>query len=160
MNRSPTRAAATSRFGSYLITDDHWVLADWVNSRRPVTTWLASASDSDLLEPRPSHLGGSRSAGKVMTIPLDEQIHHGAEIALLRDLYRRFGAGPRPLGRSLEGGSACGSHPVSLVSGGRADLRIRLANARHPVRPSVRLPRIGTSATVSAGWCDGRLGST
>jgi hypothetical protein len=24
-----------------------------------------------------------------MTILLDEQIHHGAEIALLRDLYRR-----------------------------------------------------------------------
>jgi hypothetical protein len=26
-----------------------------------------------------------------MAILLDEQIHHGAEIALLRDLYRRFG---------------------------------------------------------------------
>jgi hypothetical protein len=75
-----------------------------VNSRRPVTTWLASASDSDLLEPRPSHLRGRRSAGNVMTILLDEQIHHGAEIALLRDLYRRFGAGSRPPGRSLEGG--------------------------------------------------------
>lgn len=31
---------------------------------------------------------------------------------------------------------------------------------RAPVRPSVRFPRIGTSATVSAGWCDGRPGST
>ena len=66
------------------------VLADWENSRRPVTAWLASASDTDLLEPRPSHLGGSKSAGEVMTILIDEQIHHGAEIALLRDLYRRF----------------------------------------------------------------------
>jgi hypothetical protein len=55
-----------------------------------VTAWLASASDTDLLEPRPSHLGGSKSAGEVMTILIDEQIHHGAEIALLRDLYRRF----------------------------------------------------------------------
>jgi hypothetical protein len=44
-----------------------------------------------LLEPRPSHLGGSPTAGEVMTILLDEQIHHGAEIALLRDLYHRFG---------------------------------------------------------------------
>lgn len=69
------------------------VLADWQNSRRPVTAWLASASDGDLLEPRPSHLGGSRTAGEVMTILVDEQIHHGAEIALLRDLYRRLGSG-------------------------------------------------------------------
>jgi DinB superfamily len=67
------------------------ILADWENSRRPVTAWLASASNTDLLEPRPSHLGGSRTAGEVMTILLDEQIHHGDEIALLRDLYRRFG---------------------------------------------------------------------
>jgi uncharacterized damage-inducible protein DinB len=67
------------------------VLADWENSRRPVTAWLRSASDADLLEPRPSHLGGSTTAGEVMAILLDEQIHHGAEIALLRDLYRRFG---------------------------------------------------------------------
>jgi hypothetical protein len=67
------------------------VLADWEKSRRPVTAWLRSASESDLLEPRPSHLGGSRTAGEVMAILLDEQIHHGAEIALLRDLYRRVG---------------------------------------------------------------------
>ena len=51
------------------------VLADWENSRRPVTDWLTSASDSDLLEPRPSHLGGSTTAGEVMAILLDEQIH-------------------------------------------------------------------------------------
>jgi hypothetical protein len=68
------------------------VLVDWANSRRPVTAWLTSATDSDLLELRPRHLGGSTTAGEVMTILLDEQIHHGAEIALLRDLYRRFGA--------------------------------------------------------------------
>src|SRR5215204_5988530 len=28
------------------------VLADWENSRRPVTAWLASANDGELLEPR------------------------------------------------------------------------------------------------------------
>jgi hypothetical protein len=30
----------------------------------------------------------------------------------------------------------------------------------HPVRPPICLLRIGTSATVSAGWCDGRPEST
>jgi hypothetical protein len=79
------------------------VLADWENSCRPVTAWLASARDSDLLEPRPSHLGGSSTAGDVMTILLDEQIHHGAEIALLRDLYRRFKPDPDSWQCPLEG---------------------------------------------------------
>jgi hypothetical protein len=68
------------------------VLADWENSRRPVTAWLTSATDTDLLELRPSHLGGGRTAGEVMTILLDEQIH--PEIGLLRDLYRRFKPDP------------------------------------------------------------------
>jgi hypothetical protein len=62
------------------------VLADWENSRRSVTAWLASASEGDLLEPRPNHVG-SRTAREVVTILLDEQIHHGPEIAL-RDLPR------------------------------------------------------------------------
>jgi DinB superfamily len=63
------------------------VLADWRASTEPVTAWLASATDTDLLEPRPSHLGGTKTAGEVMRILLDEQTHHGAEVALLRDLY-------------------------------------------------------------------------
>jgi hypothetical protein len=67
------------------------VLADWRASRRPVEAWLETAVDADLSEPRPSHLGGERTAGEVIRILLDEQIHHGAEIALLRDLYRRIG---------------------------------------------------------------------
>ena len=49
----------------------------------------AHANDADLAEPRPSHLGDVNSAGEVVRILLDEQIHHGAEIALLRDLYQR-----------------------------------------------------------------------
>jgi len=53
---------------------------------------MSVESDGDLLEPRPSHLGGRRTAREVMTMLLDEQIHHGAEIALLRDLYPRFRA--------------------------------------------------------------------
>lgn len=61
----------------------------WQASRKPVTTWLQTATDQDLLEPRPSHLGADKTAGEVARILLDEQTHHGAEIALLRDLYLR-----------------------------------------------------------------------
>jgi hypothetical protein len=61
----------------------------WHDSRRPITEWLRTANDADLAEPCPSHLGDVNSAGEVVRILLDEQIHHGAEIALLRDLYQR-----------------------------------------------------------------------
>jgi DinB superfamily len=61
---------------------------NWTQSRRPITEWIERATDEDLDEERPSHLGDTRSAGAVMQILIDEQIHHGAEIALLRDLYR------------------------------------------------------------------------
>ena len=63
----------------------------WRASRKPVTKWLQTATDEDLLEPRPSHLGQEKTAGEVVGILLDEQTHHGAEIALLRDLYLRRG---------------------------------------------------------------------
>jgi hypothetical protein len=63
------------------------VLADWRASRDLISHWLSSASDEDLLKDRPSHLGGTKTAGEVIRILLDEQTHHGAEIALLRDLY-------------------------------------------------------------------------
>ncbi|MGW5360955.1 DinB family protein [Actinopolymorpha pittospori] len=59
----------------------------WTRSREPVTEWIEHATDGDLDEQRPSHLGGTRSAGAVLQILVDEQIHHAAEIALLRDLY-------------------------------------------------------------------------
>ena len=61
----------------------------WWESRRPISRWLGWATDADLAEPRPSHLGDPRTAGEVVRILLDEQTHHGAEIALLRDLYLR-----------------------------------------------------------------------
>jgi hypothetical protein len=61
----------------------------WRASRQPVTAWLETATDDDLLERRPSHLGDDKAAGEVIRILLDEQTHHGAEIALLRDLYLR-----------------------------------------------------------------------
>jgi len=60
---------------------------DWRASRVPVSDWLRTADDSDLRALRPSHLGEPRTAGDVVSILVDEQVHHGAEIALLRDLY-------------------------------------------------------------------------
>lgn len=64
-------------------------LRNWQDSRAPITSWLDTATDADLDETRPSHLGGTRTAGSVIGILLVEQIHHGAEVALLRDLYLR-----------------------------------------------------------------------
>jgi DinB superfamily len=63
------------------------VMDDWRASTEPITAWLGSATDADLLVERPSHLGGTRTAGEVLRILLDEQTHHGAEVALLRDLF-------------------------------------------------------------------------
>jgi hypothetical protein len=68
------------------------VLADWRASREPVQSWLDTAADEDLTERRPSHLGEPLPAGEVIRILLDEQTHHGAEIALLRDLYLHLAA--------------------------------------------------------------------
>jgi hypothetical protein len=61
---------------------------NWLDSRAPVTTWLEQADDDGLAVPRASHLGGVRTAAEIIQILIDEQTHHGAEIALLRDLYR------------------------------------------------------------------------
>src|SRR6266545_3143744 len=75
----------------------------WRDSREPISAWLAGATDEDLRQMRPSHQGKPRTAGDMMMILVDEQIHHGAEIALLRDLFRSLapegsspaaGAGP------------------------------------------------------------------
>jgi uncharacterized damage-inducible protein DinB len=64
-------------------------LAYWRASREPITAWLDKATDDDLRQLRPSHLGEPRRAGDVVMTLVDEQVHHGAEIALLRDLRRR-----------------------------------------------------------------------
>lgn len=45
------------------------VLADWRASREPVSEWLTVAVDADLQQPRPSHLGGTKTAGEVVAIP-------------------------------------------------------------------------------------------
>lgn len=72
------------------------MLRNWPASREAVTDWLQAADDDDLNESRPSHLGGPLAAGEVIRILIDEQTHHGAEIALLRDLYQRQST-PAPL---------------------------------------------------------------
>jgi hypothetical protein len=70
-------------------------VAYWRDSRAPISAWLESATDEELPELRPSHLGAPRSAEDVMLILLDEQVHHGAEIGVMRDLYRALAA-PQP----------------------------------------------------------------
>ena len=73
-------------------------LTYWTASRVPITAWLDTATDADLDEARPSHFGGTKTAGEVMAILVDEQTHHAAEIALLRDLYRAGAAGQQAAG--------------------------------------------------------------
>jgi hypothetical protein len=46
-------------------------------------------SDDLLDDMRPTHFSVAWPAHRVFSTLIDEQVHHGAEIALLRDLYRR-----------------------------------------------------------------------
>jgi DinB superfamily len=59
-----------------------------VESQRPITTTLAELDDDLLDEARPTHLGVAWPAERVLAVLIDEQLHHGAEIGVLRDLYR------------------------------------------------------------------------
>lgn len=58
------------------------------DSQRAVTATLAAMDDDLLEEIRPTPLGVGWPAVGVLSVLLDEQVHHGAEIGLLRDLYR------------------------------------------------------------------------
>lgn len=53
-----------------------------------VTATLAEMDDGRLDDQRPTHFGVEWPARDVFVVLIDEQVHHGAEIALLRDLYR------------------------------------------------------------------------
>ena len=55
----------------------------------PGTSTLAGMSDDLLDDMRPTHFSVAWPAHRVFSTLIDEQVHHGAEIALLRDLYRR-----------------------------------------------------------------------
>jgi hypothetical protein len=60
----------------------------WSDSQRQVTQTLASLSDSDLDKMVRHTSGGQRSVHHILAGLINEQVHHGAEISLLRDLYR------------------------------------------------------------------------
>ena len=63
-------------------------IAYLVDSQQPVSVTLAEIDDEGLDELKLTPSGQRWPAGRVLAVLLDEQIHHGAEIALLRDLYR------------------------------------------------------------------------
>ncbi len=59
-----------------------------VSSQQPVTETLQQFDDVALDEMRPTHFGVDWRARRVFAVLIDEQVHHGAEVGLLRDLYR------------------------------------------------------------------------
>ncbi len=59
-----------------------------IESQAPITATIDALDGAALDEPRPTHLGVELPASRIIAVLLDEQIHHGAEIGLLRDLYR------------------------------------------------------------------------
>jgi hypothetical protein len=59
-----------------------------IDSQGPVTSTLESLQDDQLDEERPTHFGVAWPARRVLAVLIDEQVHHGAEIGVLRDLYR------------------------------------------------------------------------
>ena len=63
-------------------------------SQAPVTATLAGMDDDSLDEMRPTHFGVEWPARRVFAVLLDEQTHHGAEVGVLRDLYRHRHAMP------------------------------------------------------------------
>jgi hypothetical protein len=62
---------------------------DWLAaSQPPLTDALATVTDPGLDDLRPTNWGELIPTWRVFTTLIDEQVHHGAEISLLRDLYR------------------------------------------------------------------------
>jgi hypothetical protein len=59
-----------------------------VASQGPITLTMATMDDLRLDEMGSTHSGVAWPAHRVFATLIDEQVHHGAEIALLRDLYR------------------------------------------------------------------------
>jgi hypothetical protein len=59
-----------------------------VESQQPFTAKLAELTDADLEAPCKTNWGDIWPAYRIFTTLIDEQVHHGAEISLLRDLYR------------------------------------------------------------------------
>ncbi len=59
-----------------------------VDSQRQLIDTIAELSDADLDEPRRTNWGERWPTWRLLATLVDEQTHHGAEISLLRDLYR------------------------------------------------------------------------
>lgn len=69
------------------------------DSQRQVTQTLASLSEPDLDKMVRHTSGGQRSVHRILAGLINEQVHHGAEISLLRDLYRYRSSLTRPNSR-------------------------------------------------------------
>jgi hypothetical protein len=65
-----------------------WLLA----SHQPITDALADLTDTDLDKLVPTNWGEQWPLHQVLVTLINEQVHHGAEISLLRDLYRCRGS--------------------------------------------------------------------
>ena len=62
---------------------------DWLRaSQEPLWTALQESDDDDLGEPKLTNWGDHWPCERIWRTLIDEQVHHGAEISLLRDLYR------------------------------------------------------------------------
>jgi hypothetical protein len=57
-------------------------------SQQPLLDSLRSLSDDDLDAPRLTNWGEQWPTSRIFKTLINEQVHHGAEISLLRDLYR------------------------------------------------------------------------
>jgi hypothetical protein len=57
-------------------------------SQEPLSVVLAGLTEADLDTPRKTNWGDLWPCHKIFTTLINEQVHHGAEISLLRDLYR------------------------------------------------------------------------
>jgi hypothetical protein len=66
-------------------------VADLVASQRPITDVLDAMADDALDRPVGTPFGANWPASQVLQTLLNEQVHHGAEIGLLRDLHLRLG---------------------------------------------------------------------
>jgi hypothetical protein len=62
---------------------------DWLfASHEPIMDELASITDADLDRIVPANSGEQWPMHRVFATVINEQVHHGAEISMLRDLYR------------------------------------------------------------------------
>ena len=95
-------------------------------SQRLVTATLAELDDARLDEMRPTHFGVDWPARRVLAVLLDEQVHHGAEVGLLRDSSPRPGRREGVTAVALGSGFGLGgeSAEVTLQEGDGAGGRV------------------------------------